>query len=843
LSRIRASLGNLLAIVCVAGVVPGVERDEDPPSFTSLLAALRRGEAVDDASLRAAARSAAEAGRPDARPVAEFYAELTVAERQRGHAAEQRYRELFGRLRAANREALAGEAWVREREEIEAGLERLVADEGDAPDPLPAGLALGSLAAIDVERAIAAGPESEERLLWLASAEQHASAALVRFERIGAWTPQLEPLLVRGRVQRARMAFAEARATLEACAERARRVGRDDYARLALEELLGVADDHDDVYLRERVLRRVAELAPPDEFRPLVEATAEHLIDERHPHAALALLRAHPLPAQASARERDTHALLEGNALLRLGRVRAAGESYARVSNNAVWQALARARWAVADGRPAEAIAALEDADRTTFDELAGAIADTTLGEAELERGRPERAVQFLERALAAADEIDERRVRELVEETTRTTIGEWLGLHTIALFAMALIELERPLEALLVIEESQARSLRAGRASERRFRRLAGDSVPPLGATVDGLLAWSRRYELGLVSWVFGADFGVVVWLEPDGRTHARRIPLAKSAIDRARRRFVEAIRGGDDQRARELGSEIAGALWPRALRERLNAQPDRESAPRLLCLTHGDVARLPLERLPLDGGRVVDDVATLVTLPGLPAAHPGPREPLPSTWTVAGAPVSPAGGGPRLPAAERELRRVLEEISAGKSAASEPTGSVALLQSVALIGERFREAELERALARGGNLHVATHLARSEECVPRRFAPEGLVLSSGETWCAQEIAELAPALHLALLSACESAGGRPVDADGLRGVARAFLESGTRNLVLTLWPVSDSAAESFALAFHDELAGGATLEHATRAARRALRAGGRPSSDWSAFRFVGRD
>jgi CHAT domain-containing protein len=94
-----------------------------------------------------------------------------------------------------------------------------------------------------------------------------------------------------------------------------------------------------------------------------------------------------------------------------------------------------------------------------------------------------------------------------------------------------------------------------------------------------------------------------------------------------------------------------------------------------------------------------------------------------------------------------------------------------------------------------------------------------------------------------LAVLDACETAEGRFVDAEGLQGVARAFLESGTRNLVVTLWPVEDQAARAFAEEFHRQLIAGRRPSEAVTEGRARLRARGFPSADWAAFRLVGRD
>ena len=92
-------------------------------------------------------------------------------------------------------------------------------------------------------------------------------------------------------------------------------------------------------------------------------------------------------------------------------------------------------------------------------------------------------------------------------------------------------------------------------------------------------------------------------------------------------------------------------------------------------------------------------------------------------------------------------------------------------------------------------------------------------------------------------LLTACETAGGRFVDAEGLHGVSRAFLEPGTRNLIATLWPVEDEAARMFAVRLHEALMAGAAPSQAARDARAALRAEGNSAADWAAFRFMGRD
>jgi CHAT domain-containing protein len=75
------------------------------------------------------------------------------------------------------------------------------------------------------------------------------------------------------------------------------------------------------------------------------------------------------------------------------------------------------------------------------------------------------------------------------------------------------------------------------------------------------------------------------------------------------------------------------------------------------------------------------------------------------------------------------------------------------------------------------------------------------------------------------------------------LTGLARAFLESGTRNVLVTLWPVEDRAAQAFAKAFHAVLSSGVQPSRAAREARETLRAEGWGPAAVGAFRVLGRD
>jgi CHAT domain-containing protein len=257
---------------------------------------------------------------------------------------------------------------------------------------------------------------------------------------------------------------------------------------------------------------------------------------------------------------------------------------------------------------------------------------------------------------------------------------------------------------------------------------------------------------------------------------------------------------------------------LLPEAVAASLARQGDDAG---LLLVAHGALERLALERLPLDG-RPLEERFVLSFLPGLVSARPRPAGSI-GRWNFVGAP----GASNPLPSARLEL-----ESLAAKSAGA---GSA--------IGDDFTRAALLAAITGGGGLHVATHTRKSLAPKPGRFDDIGFEVAGGDVVSAEEIRRNARALELVVLSSCASAEGRFLDAEGLQGVARAFLEAGARDVIATLRPVGDRAAGVFAHALHRRLEAGDSRAFAVRAARQELRAAGFASADWTAFRLLGQD
>jgi CHAT domain-containing protein len=84
-----------------------------------------------------------------------------------------------------------------------------------------------------------------------------------------------------------------------------------------------------------------------------------------------------------------------------------------------------------------------------------------------------------------------------------------------------------------------------------------------------------------------------------------------------------------------------------------------------------------------------------------------------------------------------------------------------------------------------------------------------------------AWQIATLDIPSRLAVLSACETAGGRVTNGEGTLGLTAAFLSAGVPVVVSSMWPVDDRAAALIMRSFYKHLAGGEPVASALRLAQ----------------------
>ncbi len=132
------------------------------------------------------------------------------------------------------------------------------------------------------------------------------------------------------------------------------------------------------------------------------------------------------------------------------------------------------------------------------------------------------------------------------------------------------------------------------------------------------------------------------------------------------------------------------------------------------------------------------------------------------------------------------------------------------ALPGATVLLGAEASEARL-RALNESGELsrfrwiHLATHALVDDEDP----AASALLLCDGRLTAREIVSEWRLDADLVSLSGCRTGLGRRTAGEGFVGLTHAFLRAGARSLLVSLWPVEDTATSLLMGRFFDNLAG----------------------------------
>lgn len=300
---------------------------------------------------------------------------------------------------------------------------------------------------------------------------------------------------------------------------------------------------------------------------------------------------------------------------------------------------------------------------------------------------------------------------------------------------------------------------------------------------------------------------------------------PQASHIRGLARQARQELVKGG--------GGEGRERLLPALLGDEARRLGDYAS---IGAITDGLVSLVPLEALyQSDEPLVVSHrIRYFPTLAGLDSAAGGQGNHRalivanPDFKTMAQADTTLAGTTRNLRAVNAggyftPLPETMEEAAAVEAALPD-------YQAQRLSGQKATESAVREALAkRPGLVHFATHGILSGELPGLTEA--ALVLAdsndsgSDGLLTASEIAELDLDARLAVLSACNTGNGEQIAGEGLVGVSRAFLSSGTEGVVASLWPVDSQATVRLMETFYSKLGEGLKPAEALRQAKLILR------------------
>lgn len=294
-------------------------------------------------------------------------------------------------------------------------------------------------------------------------------------------------------------------------------------------------------------------------------------------------------------------------------------------------------------------------------------------------------------------------------------------------------------------------------------------------------------------------------------------RIAVRKADLEERIRKFVGRIERRDLDYRRDARSLHDLLLAPFAARIR---------GKRLLyVIPDGVLWRLPFQALQRPDGKYVAEVVALAYTPSLMLLRNerlrNPAEPARSdllaiadpalprhTETMARATHRSADLGP-LPDARTEVQAIRRTYDRNSRVLLGPDATESAVKSLA---PQFRI------------LHFATH-GILDDRAPMYSA---LVLAGSETEDglleAREVIGMDLVADLAILSACESAGGDVTPGEGIIGMSWALMVAGCRNTVVSQWKVESRSTAALMMAFHRQAARGGGYAFALQRAQREL-------------------
>ena len=180
------------------------------------------------------------------------------------------------------------------------------------------------------------------------------------------------------------------------------------------------------------------------------------------------------------------------------------------------------------------------------------------------------------------------------------------------------------------------------------------------------------------------------------------------------------------------------------------------------------------------------------------------------------------------RLPCAETEAKMVGEKLGVAPLLGQQATKQVVLqaMNSVALI-------------------HIAAHgnAERGEIALAPSFrTPNGIPQEGLYLLTMSDISKVQLRAKLVVLSCCHGARGQ-TKAEGVIGIARAFLGSGARSVLVSLWALDDKATEQFMTHFYDHLVAGDSAGESLHEAMKWMRSNGYDVNQWAPFILIGDD
>ena len=191
-----------------------------------------------------------------------------------------------------------------------------------------------------------------------------------------------------------------------------------------------------------------------------------------------------------------------------------------------------------------------------------------------------------------------------------------------------------------------------------------------------------------------------------------------------------------------------------------------------------------------------------------------------------------------------DSEGKKLLYQLP-GAKAEVETIGRI--LNITPLTGRQATKREVLKRLSSVSLVHFAAHgcpetgqIALAPD--PHRISPD--LKEEDYILTIEDVLKVKLRAKLVVLSCCHSGRGE-IKAEGVVGIARAFMGAGARSVVVSLWAISDKATLAFMKCFYQHLAEGKPASESLNLAMKSLRESDRfhRIRHWAPFSLIGDD
>ena len=163
-------------------------------------------------------------------------------------------------------------------------------------------------------------------------------------------------------------------------------------------------------------------------------------------------------------------------------------------------------------------------------------------------------------------------------------------------------------------------------------------------------------------------------------------------------------------------------------------------------------------------------------------------------------------------------------------------------MVGSTPLVGRQASKDEVLRRLGSVALVHIAAH--GNIETGEIALAPNSTCSEADFILTMKDVKQVQLRARLVVLSCCHSARGE-IKAEGVVGIARAFLGAGARSVLVSLWAINDRATLEFMKNFYQHLVAGKSASEALNRAMNCMRESTEFSdvTHWAPFVLIGDD